>query len=81
MKTYRQQLKIWLDNKKENVQNEEDQSDDHYDGLGLKFKNPEYFYSIGELIDWFNGEYRKNLLEKIEILVEHYRYEIEQKND
>jgi hypothetical protein len=23
MKTYRQQLKIWLDNKKENVQNEE----------------------------------------------------------
>jgi len=61
--------------------NENNQSDDNYDGLGLRFKNPENFYSIGELIDWFNGEYRKNLLEKIEILVEHYRYEIEQKND
>jgi hypothetical protein len=63
------------------AKNEEDQSDDHYDGLGLRFKNPEYFYSIGELIDWFNGEYRKNLLEKIEILVDYYRNEIALKND
>ena len=63
------------------AENEKAQSDDNYDGLGLRFKNPENFYSIGELIDWFNGEYRKNLLDKIETLVEHYRYEIEQKND
>jgi hypothetical protein len=63
------------------AENEKAQSDDNYDGLGLRFKNPDHFYSIGELIDWFNGEYRKNLLEEIETLVEHYRYEIEQKND
>ena len=61
--------------------NENNQSDDNYDGLGLRFKNHEYFYSIGELIDWFNGEYRKNLLEEIETLVEHYSYEIDLKND
>jgi hypothetical protein len=54
---------------------------DEYDGLGLRFNNPEYFHSIGELIDWFNGEYRKNLLEKIVILVDDYKYEIDQKND
>jgi hypothetical protein len=54
---------------------------DEYDGLGLKFNNPKYFHSIGELIDWFNSEYRKNLLEKIVILVDDYKYEIEQKYD
>jgi hypothetical protein len=63
------------------AENEKAQSDDNYDGLGLRFKNPEYFYSIGELIDWFNGEYRKNLLEKIKILVDYYRNEIALKND
>ena len=52
---------------------------DEYDGLGLRFSNPEYFHSIGELINWFNGEYRKNLLEKIVILVDEYKYEINQK--
>lgn len=52
---------------------------DKYDGLGLRFSNPEYFHSIGELIDWFNSEYIKNLLEKIEILVDDYKYEINQK--
>lgn len=52
---------------------------DEYDGLGLRFSNPENFHSIGELIDWFNGEYRKNLLEKIVILVDYYKYEISQK--
>jgi hypothetical protein len=61
--------------------NENNQSYDEYDGLGLRFSNPEYFHSIGELIDWFNGEYRKNLLEEIETLVEHYKYEIELKYD
>jgi hypothetical protein len=54
---------------------------DEYDGLDLKFNNPKYFHSIGELIDWFNSEYRKNLLEKIVILVDDYKYEIEQKYD
>jgi hypothetical protein len=58
---------------------EDGKSHDQYDGLGLRFNNPEYFYSIGELIDWFNSEYRKNLLEKIVILVDDYKYEINQK--
>ncbi len=63
------------------AENEDEKYDDNYDNLGLRFKNPEHFYSIGELIDWFNGKYRKNLLEEIETLLEHYRYEIDQKND
>ena len=58
---------------------EDDKGYDEYDGLGLRFSNPEYFHSIGELINWFNGEYRKNLLEKIVILVDEYKYEINQK--
>jgi hypothetical protein len=58
---------------------EDGKSYDEYDGLGLRFNNPEYFHSIGELIDWFNSEYRKNLLEKIVILVDDYKYEINRK--